>query len=233
MHIAVPRGFRVERTQGPYGHPIVNIVGTSLTAQITYSSGLVRIPETSLGPNGRVIDTATNVTTVFTRLSKRVVLGQVPGAQCEVELVGDDEAQAVALCSSMRVPRPGALTRGRQSVSRPYPPIPEFATLNPSGTTTMMYTGYFSLRVLPNACPNAGELREANGPDFQVAERRLPHGPALVGRSLLHFDGNDRLGGPSVCATRAGACCIASFPDFKEPTEAQLNYVATLCDATQ
>lgn len=226
----MPAGFRVERGRLEFGHPVVNLIGPEFTAAITFSSGPAHVALSALGPNARRVNTEENTTDVFTRDGLRVVLGAVRGARCEIAFRRGDEDTAVRICASMRVPRPGRIGQATVAVPGPFPPIPEYATVNNESGVAQMHAGHFAIRVLPRACRSVAEIRAASSPTLELSERSMPHGLVLVGRDHLSNADEQWIGDVAIWATRQNACCIATIPDFREPSAQQVNYVAQLCD---
>ena len=95
-----------------------------------------------------------------------------------------------------------------------------------------MFTGHFRVQVNPRGpCPALETLAERYGPDLEARPIALAHGPALQGQLYERLLGDRWPAGVVVWATRGGQCCTATIPGVPAPADAQVTYVAEICDA--
>lgn len=237
-HVALPDGVRVELGTMELGHPVVRLRGEGLELEITFSSGRPRFATTGSVPpsvsNVRRVVSDLNVTMAYTAQGERRVMGWTRSTQCEARHVTPaNEDLALRICASMQLPHPGALLPPRPAGTEgPWPAQPEHVVVERVGTVRRMLAGHFSVQVNSRGpCPSASQLHDTYGADLETRERALPHGPALQGQ-LYERLGEERWpSGVVIWATRAAHCCMATIPGEPPPTEAQVTYVAELCDS--
>lgn len=237
-HVALPAGVSVELGTLEYGHPVVRLRGDQLELQITFSSGTPRFVTTGSSPaslsNVRRVATDRNVTMAYTAQGERRVAGWTRSTLCEaLHVTPANEDLAFRICASMQLPHPGALLAPRPAGSEPpWPAQPEHATVERIGTVRRMLTGHFSAQVNSRGpCPTVSRLHETYGADLETRERALPNGPALQGQLYERLGADRWPSGVVIWATRANYCCMASISGDPAPTEAQVTYVAELCDS--
>ena len=238
VHLAVPTDAKVVKRRLPYGHPSVVIVGPKGSeVQITYSSGagvfghgLAQEPPTVAGlPIARIERSPENTTVAYSVNGVPRVVGWVRGAECKIEsLVPEAIDFGFSTCASMRVPKPGPLLE--RTGAEPFSIAPAEAT-HVIGYVPLLYAGHFSAKRTRGVCSTEAEIRAFHGTHFQLERRRGEHGPLLVGRSFSEYDGVTFPSTTTVWATRAGRCCVATIAEaLTPPTDAQLDYIARLCD---
>lgn len=234
VHVALPPGFTVERTTLPFGHPVVYLVGPTVRAEITYSSGPPRFAVTGEFARTGLVEprlerTDVNITLAHTRQGARVVTSWVRGAQCEVlRVTPANEEVAFRLCASLRVPPPGPLRAPPPGTT--LPPLPEGASVATSAGTTSIHAGHFTMRVSPRLCPDAATLRTRHGDDLELSERTMPNGALLVGQTWSSILDDRWKSTVTIWATRHDYCCVADIPGDFPPTAEQVDFVASLCD---
>ncbi|MCA9579266.1 MAG: hypothetical protein KC668_27750, partial [Myxococcales bacterium] len=239
VHLAVPPNYRVELGRHSTGLPAVYLHGPGTDIEITYSSGTARFVTT-----GRIPSSITNVrreasphgvTMAYNDAQgMRRVASFIRAARCELLwATPDNEDEAFRVCATMRHPPPGPLAPPRaRGTNAPWPPQPEFAAVSTLGSVRRMLTGHFSVQVNRRGpCPSAETLVERYGRDIEVRAIDLPNGPALRGQLYERLDRERWVSGVSIWATRAGQCCTGSITGEPVATEAQVTYVAELCDA--
>jgi hypothetical protein len=242
--VAVPKGASVETSSLPFGHPVVYVTVGSARLSITFSSGrnvfmadLAKSPPMVASlPVERIVTTPENTAVLFRRKSGELVVnGWVRAAECIGESLQPTEVDlAFSVCASLRVPPPGPLHPGGDEVDKPFPPIPEGAYVSREYGVTQLYAGQFAGKVLAKPCPTEDELHAAWPKDDLHLERKdYPHGSVLVSREEASYEGAHYRAATTVWAMRHAHCCIATIPEaFTPPTEAQVDYVARWCDAT-
>jgi len=242
VHLAVPKGAAIERSSLEYGHPVVRVpVGDSLV-EIVFSSGtapfdpgLAKDPPEIVGmPVERIARTAENTTVLYRKHGTLVVLGWVRGAKCSGEFLRpQDIDEAFDVCASMRVPPPGLWQSRHEDSLGPHPPVPADAFLEAPHGVPVIYTGHYVARVVTGDCPPDAELRDEVVNALELETRDYPHGPVRIGKLSDSADDTTYRTDTLIFATRHDHCCAATILGFfTPPTDAQIDDVARLCDAT-
>ncbi len=242
VHLALPPTYRVELGTDPNQFPVIRLHGPGAELEVSYSSGTARFVTTGEMPPSvtqvRRVESEQNVAMAYDDAQGRRRVGSwTRAAHCELlRATESNQDEAFRVCQSMRHPPPGALLAPRTAdpatSAAAWLPQPEHATVDHVGGLRRMFTGHFRVQVNPRGpCPPLETLAERYGPDLEARPIALAHGPALQGQLYERLVDLRWPAGVVVWATRGGQCCTATIPGVPAPTDAQVTYVAEICDA--